>query len=111
MTVVVAAAVQAAPVYLDREATIDRVVSLTERAAGLGAELVAFPETFVPGYPDWVARTLPWDTCAQDLYGLLLDNTVVVGSPDTDILASTAARLGVWLTIGVNEREPTGSTI
>ena len=41
------AAVQHAPVYLDRAATVDKVVTLIAEAAGNGAELVAFPETFI----------------------------------------------------------------
>ena len=48
------AAVQASPVLLDRDETIAKVVALAEKAAAEGARLVAFPEAFVPGYPDWV---------------------------------------------------------
>ena len=51
------AAVQAAPVLLDRDGTIDKVVTLAEKAATEGARLVAFPEAFVPGYPDWVSTS------------------------------------------------------
>jgi nitrilase len=54
-----AAAVQATPVFLDREATIDKAVGLIAEAAGNGARLIVFPETFVPTYPDWVWRTQP----------------------------------------------------
>ena len=56
-----AAGVQAAPVFLDREATIDKVAALTKEAAGNDAGLVVFAEAFVPGYPDWVWRTTPWN--------------------------------------------------
>jgi predicted amidohydrolase len=45
------AAVQAAPVLADRDATIGKVIALAETAAAQGARLVAFPEAFVPGYP------------------------------------------------------------
>jgi len=84
------AAVQAAPVLADRDATIGKVIALAETAAAEGARLVAFPEAFVPGYPDWVWRTKPWDATATALYARLLDQAVVVGSPATDLLAETA---------------------
>ena len=105
------AAVQAAPVLLDRDQTIDKVVALTEQAAAEGARLVAFPEAFVPGYPDWVWRTRPWDADASALYARLFDQAVVVGSPATKMLAETAGRLGIWLSVGVDERDDKDSTI
>jgi nitrilase len=105
------AAVQAAPVLLDRDATIGRVVALAEQAAAQGARLVAFPEAFVPGYPEWVWRTRPWDGTASALYASLFDQAVVVGSPAADVLAGTARRLGIWLSAGVSERDEHGSTI
>jgi len=105
------AAVQAAPAWLDRSATVDRVVHLAEEAAAEGAGLVAFSEAFVPGYPDWVWRTRPWDDNATALYARLLDQAVVVGSSATDALADTARRLGVWLTVGVDELDTNSTTI
>jgi len=108
---VTVAAVQAAPVLLDREATIGKVVTLAEKAAADGARLVAFPEAFVPGYPDWVWRTRPWDADATALYARLLDQAVVVGSAATDVLADTARRLGIWLSVGVDERDGQDSTV
>jgi len=105
------AAVQAAPVLLDRDETIAKVVTLAGKAAAEGARLVAFPEAFVPGYPDWVWRTRPWDADATALYARLFDQAVVVGSPATDLLAETAARLGIWLSVGVDERDDRDSTI
>ena len=111
METVRVAAVQAAPVFLDREATVDKAVGLIEKAAAGGAGLVVFPETFVPTYPDWVWRTRPWDGHASALYARLLDQAVVVPSPATETLGAAAARAGVWLSIGVDERDRHSTTL
>ena len=104
------AAVQASYVLMDREATIDKVAILTAAAAREGAQLVVFPEAFVPGTPIWIDTQLIWDGDAE-WFALLAENAVVVGSPATERLASIAAEHGVWLVIGVEEREAHGSTI
>jgi nitrilase len=111
METVRVAAVQAAPVFLQREATVDKAVGLIEKAAGGGAGLVVFPETFVPTYPDWVWRTRPWDAHASALYARLLDQAVVVPSPATEALGAAAARAGVWLSIGVDELDRHSTTL
>jgi nitrilase len=105
------AAVQAAPVFLDREATVDKAVGLVDKAAAEGAELIVFPETFVPTYPDWVWRARPFDGISSALYARLVDQSVVVPSPTTGVLGDAAARAGVHLSIGVNERDRHGSTL
>jgi nitrilase len=104
------AAVQASYVLMDREATIDRVAELTAAAAADGAQLVVFPEVFVPGTPVWIDTQPIWDGDA-DWFRLLADNAVVVPSPATERLASVARKHKVWLVVGVEEREPHGGTI
>jgi nitrilase len=104
------AAVQAGYVLMDRDATIDRVAALTADAARQGAQLVVFPEVFVPGTPIWIDTRPIWDGDAE-WFALLADQAVVLGSPACDRLAAIAAEHGVWLVVGVEEREPTGSTI
>jgi nitrilase len=105
---VVVAAVQAAPVFLDREATVDRACGLVDKAkADGGASLVVFPETFVPTYPDWVWRCRPWDDGQADWFARLLDQSVDVPGPATDALGEAARAAGVYVSIGVNEREGT----
>ena len=103
MTVLRVAAVQAAPVLMDREATLARVADLTRSAAAGGAELVVFPEAFVPGPPVWIDTARIWDGDEQ-WYGLLADQAVVVPSPATARLADIAREAGVWLIVGVDER-------
>ena len=102
MRTVLAAAVQATPVFLDREATVEKVCRLAKEAAAFGAELIVLPEAFVPGYPDWVWRSQPWkDATAR--YRRLLEASVTVGSPATEALAGAARDAGAYLCIGVNE--------
>ncbi len=105
------AAVQAAPVFLDRDATVDKATGLVAEAAAEGAELVVLPESFVPTYPDWVWRTKPWDEHATALWDRLVDQAVVVGSPATDALAACARRHRVHLSIGVTERDAHGASL
>ncbi|MGI8684858.1 MAG: carbon-nitrogen hydrolase family protein [Acidimicrobiales bacterium] len=103
------AAVQATPVFLDREATIERTVGLVEEAAAEGAELIVFPEAFVPGYPDWVWRTRPWDEISTSFYRRLLDQSVDVPGPALAPVLEAARAAGVYVVLGVNERA--GSTL
>ena len=103
------AAVQAAPVYLDRDATIDRVVALVEEAGANGAQLIVFGEAFVPGYPDWAWRTNPWHDAAW--FDRLQDQAVVVPSEATDRLGDAARAAGAVVVVGIDERDLHGSTL
>ncbi|GAA2808530.1 carbon-nitrogen hydrolase family protein [Kitasatospora sp. CM 4170] len=97
-----AAAVQAAPVYLDPDATVDKAVALIAEAAAHGAELVVFPEVFVPGYPywNWTLNPVQGSPWFERLYLASID----VPGPHVDLLCAAARRTGVVLVIGVNER-------
>ena len=111
MSTVRVAAVQAAPVFLDRDATIDKASSLIDRAGEGGADLVVLPESFVPTYPDWVWRTRPWDQHATALWARLVDEAVVVGSAATDAIAAADRRIGLHVSIGVIDRETHGCSL
>jgi nitrilase len=105
-----AAVVQAAPVYLDREATVAKAVRLIEEAAGEGAKLVAFPETWIPGYPSWIYHAAQWnEPRSRRTFARLQRNSVEVPSPATDELCRAAREAGVHLVVGINELE--GGTI
>ena len=110
MAPMIAAAVQATPVFLDREATVAKACRLAKEAAARGAGLVVFPEAFVAGYPDWVWRSAPWRDAAPR-HRLLLDSAVTIPSPATEALAAAAREARAYVCIGVNEREETGSTL
>jgi len=104
------AAVQIAPVFLDRDATIDKVQRYLREAAGAGAKLVVFPEAIVPGYPDWVWSVPPREHATIDaLYAELVENAVAIPSAATERLQSAAREAGVFLVIGVNERNTEAS--
>ncbi|HXY81247.1 MAG TPA: carbon-nitrogen hydrolase family protein [Gaiellaceae bacterium] len=103
---VTAACVQAEPVVLDREATLDRLASLAAQAAGDGAELVVFPETFVPVYPSsrWAKAFAGWENDgAKETFARIAQNSVAVGGPAERRLGAVAREHGIWLVTGVNE--------
>jgi aliphatic nitrilase len=101
----VAAAVQAAPVYLDREATIDKACELIEEAGNAGARLIVFPETWVPMYPFW--HSTP-GVFSGKLFVKLWKNAVEVPSNETNRLAQAAKRANAYVAIGINERDTVG---
>ena len=104
------AAVQASYVLLNRDATVTRVEELIAEAAGLNAQLVVLPEAFVPGTPLWI-DTLPiWDGDGP-WYARLVDQAVVVPGPVTARIGAAARAAGVHVVLGVQEREPHGTTI
>lgn len=108
------AAVQHAPVYLDREATLDKVVSLIAEAAAEGADLLAFPETFVAGYPSWADFTnaSAFDDAKQkQAFSQYLDSAVDVASGHLDPVVAASAEHGVFVYLGIAERSMSGGSI
>jgi hypothetical protein len=84
------AAVQAAPVFLDLEASLQKALALIEKAAAEGARLAVFPEAFLPAWPVWVDEALPGEDAAWHLR--LLEQSVVVPGPVTARLGAAARR-------------------
>ena len=98
------AAVCASPVFMDRDATVEKACGLIAEAAGQGAELIVFPETFIPTYPMWV-----WEIPASEgglmgeLQAELVEQSVEIPGPATDRLCEAARRAGAHIVMGVNE--------
>ena len=106
---VTVACVQAEPVVLRREATLDRLAERTAEAASMGARLVVFPEAFVPVYPSsiWAKALAGWgDPRAKAAFAQLARESVELPGPASDRMAETAREHGVWLVVGVTEVDP-----
>jgi nitrilase len=103
-----AAVVQAAPILFDREATVEKTRQLVTAAASQGAQLVLFPEAFIPAYP----RGLGFGTvvgsrspAGRRTWQLYWANAVDVPGPITQALGAIARQASVYLAIGVIERD------
>jgi len=112
-SIVVVAAVQAAPIYLNLERSLARALELIAEAAKRRAQLVVFPESWLPGYPAWLdlCRDVAlWDhQPVKRLYAQLLENSVTVHSRITDALGEAARRHNLTLVMGVHERVGEGA--
>ena len=96
------AAVQAAPVFLDVDASIDKAISLMARAADKGVNLIAFPETWIPGYPWWIWLDSPAGGMA--FVQRYHDNSLSLDSPEFRRLGAAAAEHRMWLSMGFSEK-------
>jgi nitrilase len=106
------AVVQAAPIFMNLDGSMERARGLIRDAASRGAEFIAFPEAWLPGYPAWL------DSCrdagiwnyepTKNLFARLVENSVVVPGSHTQAVASLSKELGIVLSIGVNERVKKG---
>jgi nitrilase len=97
-----AAAVQACSVTLDRDATIDKMASIVAEAARNGAQLVAFSESFIPGFPIWNLVLSPLDQ--HPFFRALYQQAMVVPSPHTERIGDLARRHDIHISVGVTER-------
>jgi nitrilase len=103
------ACVQAEPVILDRDATIEKLAGLAADAAENGAKLLVFPEAFIPAYPSsvWARALAGWSTPgAKEAFGQLARESVEVPGPAERRLGEIARANDVWLVTGVTEIDP-----
>ncbi|MBI4637904.1 MAG: carbon-nitrogen hydrolase family protein [Candidatus Rokubacteria bacterium] len=93
-----------APVFLDLAATVEKTCGLLEEAARHDAQLVAFPETYIPAFPVWSALRAP--IYNHDLFRRLAANSIRCPGPELAQIASVARRLGIVVSLGFNEISP-----
>src|SRR5947207_5082896 len=101
------AVVQHPPVTLHRRQTLERGVRLIEEAATKGARLISFPETWVPGYPEWLWRLRPGGDyeLTAEIHKRLIENSVDLKAGDLKPIQAAAKRLKVTVSMGVHERD------
>jgi nitrilase len=108
MSTFLAAVVQNAPVVFDATKTLEKIHQLSGEAASAGARLVVFPEAFVSAYPkglDFGARVGLRSPEGRDVFKRYFDSAIAVPGPGTDQLGKTAKAYGIYLVVGVIERE------
>jgi aliphatic nitrilase len=97
------AAVQAAPVWLDKEKSVNKATALIQEAADRGAQLVAFGESWLPGFPYWIWLGTPaW---GSDFFVELHQNAVEVDGPELRAIRDAARRASVEVVLGATERD------
>lgn len=100
--VYLAGAVQAAPVFLDIRRTVEKTIALMDEAGAKGIKLLAFPETWLPGYPVW-----PWFVTPAEALAFMPafhENAMTVDSPELALLQEAARRNDLHVVIGLCER-------
>ena len=95
------AAAHVAPVFLNREATVDKACALIREAALHGAQLIVFPETYIPAFPLWCALQAPIENHA--LFCQLAAGSLRVDGAEIGKVADAARRSGIFVSLGFNE--------
>ena len=95
------AAAHVAPVFLDLERTVEKVRAIIEEAVDNGAQLIVFPEAFVPAFPVWSALRAPIHN--HDLFRRLAANSMLIPGPELARICATARKCGVFVSLGLNE--------
>ena len=102
------AVIQAAPVLFNREATAEKACRLIQEAAGKGAKFLLFPEAFIPAYPRGLSFGMVVGSRSKEgrrLWQRYWENAVEVPGPTTQVLADATREAGVYLAMGVIERD------
>jgi len=100
------AAVQAASVFLDREASTEKACSLVREAGRNGARVIGFPEGFIPAHPVWYHHHSATGAVSNALAAELFKNSVEIPGPQTRALAAAARDANAYVVVGVCEKIP-----
>lgn len=100
------AAVQAAPVFLNREATVEKACALIKEAGAKGASVIGFPEGFIPGHPLWYHFHPATSRYSMKLATELFKNAMEIPSPATEALCRAAGEAKAHVVMGLCERRP-----
>ncbi|KAH9875525.1 hypothetical protein J1614_004261 [Plenodomus biglobosus] len=98
------AAVQASPVFLDLTATTKKAADLIRQAGAEGANVIGFPESFIPGYPGWVPFLGDADPIKSALYLQMFNNSMVVPGPEVEALQAACKEGNINAVVGITER-------
>jgi aliphatic nitrilase len=99
-----ACAAHVAPIFLDAEATVQKACALMAEAAKAGAQLIAFPESFVPGFPIWAGCQAPIKN--HEFFKRLAAHSIEVPGPELATLCASARENAIIVSIGISERSP-----
>jgi len=105
------AIIQEAPCVLDREGTVKKAAEIINTVSDQGAELIVFPEAFIPGYPAWIWRLRPggdWGV-SEELHARLLRNSIDLSTNDLKPMLEAAKANNVTVVCGVSERDSANS--
>ena len=97
-----AAAVQTSPVFLNAEKTIDKAITFIKEAAENGAQLIAFPEVFVSGYPYWNWIMTPVQ--GSKWYEKLYKSAITADGSEVKRICAAAKEFNIHIVIGINEK-------
>ena len=108
------AVVQAAPVMFDKTACIEKALKLINECTANGAELIVFPELFIPGYP--YGMTFGFRVGSRNADGrkdwkVYYDNSILANGPEMQQLIEKAKEQGIYLSLGYSERDAVTGTL